>query len=288
MPGRVKFLVGLANDEVGYIIPKSEWDDAAPWLYGAPERHYGEINSLGPETAPADPPGAEGSWAWCRDPCRRRRPACAERTAARLKRPTILSPGADRSSVGRASASASRRAPNGENDDDSTGTSGRSGGGGVGRAGHRPSRHRQLRSVQTGDVHRQADSHRVHQPALVALLRGDRARRQGVEAPLRDALGAHAAPLGLDEGSVPGRPADHDRGRAGPRRSRLVLPEHDPLRQRLPHGSLRPVREGPRRQRHRGARRAGVRERRKGQGAAGEAPDRRAEHHVATGRRSRS
>ncbi len=52
MPGRVKFLFGLANDEVGYIIPKSEWDDRAPWLYNAPERHYGEINSLGPDTAP--------------------------------------------------------------------------------------------------------------------------------------------------------------------------------------------------------------------------------------------
>ena len=52
MPGRVKFLVGLANDEVGYIIPKSEWDNQAPWLYGSAERHYGEINSLGPETAP--------------------------------------------------------------------------------------------------------------------------------------------------------------------------------------------------------------------------------------------
>jgi hypothetical protein len=52
MPGRVKFLVGLANDEIGYIIPKSEWDDAEPWLYGAAERHYGEINSLGPETGP--------------------------------------------------------------------------------------------------------------------------------------------------------------------------------------------------------------------------------------------
>lgn len=51
-PGRVKFLVGLANDEVGYIIPKSEWDDRAPWLFDAPERHYGEINSLGSETAP--------------------------------------------------------------------------------------------------------------------------------------------------------------------------------------------------------------------------------------------
>ncbi len=53
VPGRMKFLIGLANDEIGYIIPKSEWDDQPPWLYGAVERHYGEINSLGPETAPA-------------------------------------------------------------------------------------------------------------------------------------------------------------------------------------------------------------------------------------------
>ncbi len=53
MPGRVKFLVGLANDEVGYIIPKSEWDNEAPWLYGSAVRHYGEVNSLGPDTAPA-------------------------------------------------------------------------------------------------------------------------------------------------------------------------------------------------------------------------------------------
>ena len=52
MPRRVTFLIGLANDEVGYIIPKSEWDNEAPWLYGSAERHYGEINSLGPDTAP--------------------------------------------------------------------------------------------------------------------------------------------------------------------------------------------------------------------------------------------
>ncbi len=52
MPGRIKFLFGLANDEVGYIIPKSEWDDRAPWLYGSSERHYGEISSPGPETGP--------------------------------------------------------------------------------------------------------------------------------------------------------------------------------------------------------------------------------------------
>jgi len=53
MPGRVKFLIGLANDEIGYIIPKSEWDDEPPWLYGGTERQYGEINSVGPETGPA-------------------------------------------------------------------------------------------------------------------------------------------------------------------------------------------------------------------------------------------
>jgi hypothetical protein len=52
MPGRFPFLFGLANDEIGYIIPKSEWDDQAPWLYGRTERQYGEINSLGPDTGP--------------------------------------------------------------------------------------------------------------------------------------------------------------------------------------------------------------------------------------------
>jgi hypothetical protein len=53
MPGRGKFLIGLANDEVGYIIPRSEWDAEPPWLFGSSSRHYGEINSLGPETGPA-------------------------------------------------------------------------------------------------------------------------------------------------------------------------------------------------------------------------------------------
>jgi hypothetical protein len=51
MPGRVKFLFGLANDEIGYIIPKSEWDTQPPFLYGADKAPYGEVNSLGPETA---------------------------------------------------------------------------------------------------------------------------------------------------------------------------------------------------------------------------------------------
>jgi hypothetical protein len=52
MPGRTKILLGLGNDEIGYIIPKSEWDEAEPYLYGADESPYGEINSLGPETGP--------------------------------------------------------------------------------------------------------------------------------------------------------------------------------------------------------------------------------------------
>ena len=53
MPGRVKFVFGMANDEIGYIIPKSEWDREPPYLYGSPKGVYGEVNSVGPETAPA-------------------------------------------------------------------------------------------------------------------------------------------------------------------------------------------------------------------------------------------
>jgi hypothetical protein len=51
MPGRVKFVFGLANDEIGYIIPKSEWDEKPPWLFGSPRQIYGEVNSTGPDTA---------------------------------------------------------------------------------------------------------------------------------------------------------------------------------------------------------------------------------------------
>ena len=52
MPGRIKFVFGLANDEIGYIIPKSHWDRKPPYLYGATKGVYGEINSVGPECAP--------------------------------------------------------------------------------------------------------------------------------------------------------------------------------------------------------------------------------------------
>ncbi len=52
MPGEFKFIFGLANDEIGYIIPRSEWDEKPPYLYLAPESPYGEVNSLGPDAAP--------------------------------------------------------------------------------------------------------------------------------------------------------------------------------------------------------------------------------------------
>lgn len=52
MNHRYKFFVGLSNDEVGYIIPKSQWDTKSPYTYGRDKAPYGEVNSIGPETAP--------------------------------------------------------------------------------------------------------------------------------------------------------------------------------------------------------------------------------------------
>ncbi len=52
MPGKFKFFGGMANDMIGYIVPKSQWDENAPFTYGGDKAPYGEVNSLGPETAP--------------------------------------------------------------------------------------------------------------------------------------------------------------------------------------------------------------------------------------------
>jgi len=52
MSDKPVFIICLANDELGYIIPRSEWDSVAPWAYGRDEPQYGERNSLGPDTAP--------------------------------------------------------------------------------------------------------------------------------------------------------------------------------------------------------------------------------------------
>ena len=50
-PDKLNLMVNLANDSIGYIIPKSEWDEDAPWIYGENEETYGEVVSLGPDTA---------------------------------------------------------------------------------------------------------------------------------------------------------------------------------------------------------------------------------------------
>lgn len=47
-----RMLFGLANDEIGYIIPKAEWDEKAPHLQNATKKWYGEVNSVGPDAAP--------------------------------------------------------------------------------------------------------------------------------------------------------------------------------------------------------------------------------------------
>ncbi len=52
MPGKYRFVIGLSNDEIGYIIPKSQWDAKAPYTYADKNGPYGEENSVGPETAP--------------------------------------------------------------------------------------------------------------------------------------------------------------------------------------------------------------------------------------------
>jgi hypothetical protein len=46
-----RMIIGLANDEIGYIIPKRQWDEKAPYCYGRKKTQYGEINSVGPEAA---------------------------------------------------------------------------------------------------------------------------------------------------------------------------------------------------------------------------------------------
>lgn len=53
MHSQYQFVFGLANDEIGYIIPKAEWDNQPPWLQNRKERWYGEINSAGEEVAGA-------------------------------------------------------------------------------------------------------------------------------------------------------------------------------------------------------------------------------------------
>ena len=52
MRGKLNMIIGLANDELGYIVPKSQWDVEAPYAYGRDKPQYGEENSFGPEAGP--------------------------------------------------------------------------------------------------------------------------------------------------------------------------------------------------------------------------------------------
>ncbi len=51
MKTKYKLIFGLANDEIGYIIPKRQWDEKKPFCYKLKEAQYGEINSCGPDVA---------------------------------------------------------------------------------------------------------------------------------------------------------------------------------------------------------------------------------------------
>ncbi|RUL82079.1 neutral/alkaline non-lysosomal ceramidase N-terminal domain-containing protein [Tautonia sociabilis] len=52
LPDGPSLILGLAADEVGYIIPRRQWDQAPPFTYGRDRPLYGEVNSVGPQTAP--------------------------------------------------------------------------------------------------------------------------------------------------------------------------------------------------------------------------------------------
>ena len=51
LKGKHRMLIGLANDELGYFVPKRQWDEKAPYCYGLKRAQYGELNSVGPDAA---------------------------------------------------------------------------------------------------------------------------------------------------------------------------------------------------------------------------------------------
>jgi len=52
MKGTLKMNFNLGNDEIGYIVPKSQWDQKAPYTYGSKHAPYGEIYTGNPDIAP--------------------------------------------------------------------------------------------------------------------------------------------------------------------------------------------------------------------------------------------
>lgn len=52
MPGKYNFIIGMANDMIGYIIPKTQWDEKPPFTYGLQKRpSHEEGVSMGPNTS---------------------------------------------------------------------------------------------------------------------------------------------------------------------------------------------------------------------------------------------
>jgi hypothetical protein len=47
-----RLILGLANDEIGYILPRRQWDVQPPFCYGRRKAQYGEENSVGPDAGP--------------------------------------------------------------------------------------------------------------------------------------------------------------------------------------------------------------------------------------------
>ncbi len=52
LPGPKWILLGLANDELGYLIPKRQWDQDPPYAYSRASSQYGEINACSCDAGP--------------------------------------------------------------------------------------------------------------------------------------------------------------------------------------------------------------------------------------------
>lgn len=52
MGSTVNMVFNLGNDEIGYIVPKSQWDQEPPYTYGNGEAPYGEEYTGNPDVAP--------------------------------------------------------------------------------------------------------------------------------------------------------------------------------------------------------------------------------------------
>ena len=66
MGGPVNVVLGLTNDEIGYLIPEYDYvlDDGLPYLSEAEGDHYEETNSLGPQAVPLLTEAVEALTGW--------------------------------------------------------------------------------------------------------------------------------------------------------------------------------------------------------------------------------